>query len=366
MSNKPRVFPPSEGENQKPTNTIQNNNPSTDKIQEIYTSSAGGEQAAAIEAMRKRTEEQLRQREEKKEVKIIQEEPKPVPTNVYGSQKTINIPPPNKPPINSIPRYYGDVPKKIDTAIDVISQPDFNTAFDVIPLPSEGKCYKSKKKNVRVSYLTAADEDILTSPNLLASGEFIEILINRKLLDTELRYADLLLGDRNAIMIWLRATSFGSDYKVELLDENDIPFETNIDISQFPIVNLAISPDEEGLFSVSLPSGSIVKIKLLTIGEIEHIEALVKQDKENGEVINRSNTYTLEHQIVEINENRDRMFICDEIRKMRISDTQELNKFISQLECGVDLRLKVGTPGGGSIESFLPLNTNFFWPGSRS
>ena len=112
MSNKPRVFPPSEGENQKPTNIIQNSNPSTDKIQEIYTSSAGGEQAAAIEAMRKRTEEQLRQREEKKEVRIIQEEPKPVPTNVYGSQKTTITPPPNKPPTNLIPRYYGDVPKK--------------------------------------------------------------------------------------------------------------------------------------------------------------------------------------------------------------------------------------------------------------
>ena len=71
MSNKPRVFPPSEGENQKPTNTIQNNNPSTDKIQEIYTSSAGGEQAAAIEAMRKRTEEQLRQREKKKRLRLF-------------------------------------------------------------------------------------------------------------------------------------------------------------------------------------------------------------------------------------------------------------------------------------------------------
>jgi hypothetical protein len=114
----------------------------------------------------------------------------------------------------------------IDPYILELSQPNYNAPFDVIPLPSKGKLYKSKKANIKLAYMTTADENILTSPNLLKSGEFLEILINRKILEPELRYRDLLPGDRNAIMLWLRATAYGEMYPITILDEFDEPFDT--------------------------------------------------------------------------------------------------------------------------------------------
>ena len=125
-----------------------------------------------------------------------------------------------------------------DDYVYQLSQPQYNMSFDLIPLPSEGKIYRSKKANVKVAYLTTSDENILTSPNLLQSGEFLEILINRKLLERDLRYRDLHVGDRNAIMLWIRATGYGEMYPVTLYDENNEPFETEINLNNLKVKKL--------------------------------------------------------------------------------------------------------------------------------
>jgi hypothetical protein len=236
-------------------------------------------------------------------------------------------------------------------------------SFDLIPLPSEGKLYRSKKNNVKVAYMTTMDENILTSPNLLQSGEFLEILINRKLLESDIRYTDLHVGDRNAIMIWLRATSYGEMYPVTLFDENDEPFETEINLNELTIKKLGAEPDEEGLFSFELPiSKYIVKFKLLTVGDIENIEKLLEEDKKNEIPVNNSNTYMLEKLIVDINGERNKGVLRDAIQTLRVKDIKDLKAYVDSIESGVDLNIEVGTPGGGSVKTFLPLNFKFFWP----
>jgi hypothetical protein len=264
------------------------------------------------------------------------------------------------------PQNFGQVPSNVNPYIYGLSQPDFNTAFDVIPLPSKGKTYPSKKSNIRVSYMTTADESILTSPNLLQSGEFLEILINRKVLEPELRYRDLLVGDRNAIMIWLRATAYGENYAVTLLDENDNPFDTEINLNSLSFKNLGAEPDAEGLFDFVFPvSKHRIKFRFLTCGDIEDIEKQLEQDKLNEIPINKNSTYTMQKMIVEVNGSRDKNMINDYVESIRIRDSKEFVKYVNSIESGVDLTLKVGTPGGGSVDTFLPINLNFFWPDLR-
>lgn len=246
---------------------------------------------------------------------------------------------------------------------ELLGQPQYNAAFDVIPLPSEGKLYKNKKSSVKMAFLTTADENILTSPNLLESGEFLEILINRKLLEPDLRYSDLVVGDRNAIMIWLRATGYGSMYPIMVLDENNEPFETEVDLNDLKTIKLGTTPDNEGLFYFELPISKVpLKFKLLSVGEIENIEEILIAEKENNNPVNNSSTYTLEAQLVEVNGSRDREYIRNFASNMRLGDGQKLKKYIDSIDCGVDLDITVGTPGGGSIKTFLPLNIKFFWP----
>lgn len=269
-----------------------------------------------------------------------------------------------EPPINNtninIWDGYGEHSRNEN--IQQISQPDYNTPFDVIPLPSNGKLYRGKKKNIKLSYMTTADENILSSPNLLQSGEFLEVLMNRKILDS-IRYKDLLPGDRNAIMIWLRATSYGEIYPIVIEDEDGLPFETTVDLNELKTIELTVEPDEDGLFTFVLPiSKKVVRFKLLTCGEIDYLEKIIEKEKENNVLVNNYSTYKLERMIVEIDGSRDRNFIKEVANTMRIPDSKKLNEFINTINCGIDLDITVKTPGGGSIATFLPLNLNFFWP----
>jgi hypothetical protein len=211
--------------------------------------------------------------------------------------------------------------------------------------------------------MTTADENILTSPNLLKSGEFLEILINRKLLEADLRYRDLLPGDRNAIMIWLRATAYGEMYPVTLLDEFDEPFDTEINLNELNIIDLEIETDEEGLLSFTMPiSKANIKFKLLTCGDIDDIDYMLKLDEENGIPVKNTATYKLEKMVVEVNGDRNKTMIRDFVNYLRIGDSKAFNEYVNTLDSGIDLNIEIGTPGGGSVKTFLPLNVNFFWP----
>jgi hypothetical protein len=255
------------------------------------------------------------------------------------------------------------VPVNRDIELAQLNQPQMNQPYDIIPIPSEGKLYKNKKSKIKVSFLTAADENILTSPNLLDSGDFLEILLNRKILDPELRYNDLLPGDRDAIMVWLRATGYGEMYPVTVTDENGVDFETEVDLTKLKVKPLPVEPDNEGLFTYVLPlSKAIVKFKLLTIGEISELEKLAQFLKEENNLINTELTLLLEAQIVDVDGIRDKNYISDFIDSMRIMDSKKLRAYIADVNCGIDMNVTFGTPGGGSVTRFLPFTVKFFWP----
>ena len=89
---------------------------------------------------------------------------------------------------------------------------DPTIAYDVVELPSRGIHYSNKRKSVRVAYLTAADENILSSPSFLNTNTVIPELLKRKILDRDFPIDEIVEEDRQAILIFLRNTAFGSEY----------------------------------------------------------------------------------------------------------------------------------------------------------
>jgi hypothetical protein len=362
MDNKPKVFPTPE----QIASANQTGNEIADMQEQAITSGqVSTSEAAAAAEMARRTYEQLKAREEalrkaesQKEMEVSNSE-QFAKYNEGTTQQQVY----SKPVTSPMQNLNKEV--KSDRAVRVaeISQPQMNQPYDVIPLPSEGKLYKNKKEKIKVAYLTAADENLLTSPNLLGSDDFLEILINRKLLEYDLRYKDLLPGDRDAIMIWLRSTGYGEMYPVTVLDENDVPFETEIDLSTLKVKNLNVLPDEDGLFTFVLPlSKSVIKFKLLTMGEIDELVKLAQFLKEQNDLVNTDATLILENQIVEVNGNKEKEYISEFIDTMRLIDSKKLKEYINSIECGVDTNVTFGTPGGGSVTRFLPFTIRFFWP----
>jgi hypothetical protein len=167
-------------------------------------------------------------------------------------------------------------------------------------------------------------------------------------------------------MIWLRATGYGEMYPVTLLDEKNEAFDTEVNLNELQTKYLKVEPDEEGLFTYVLPVSKLeIKFKLLTCGDLDDIDDMVEKDKERNLPINNSSTYRLERLIVEVNGQRDKLYIRDFVSYMRIADAKALDNYIEDIESGIDLNIEVKTPGGGSIATFLPLNISFFWPNFR-
>jgi hypothetical protein len=239
-------------------------------------------------------------------------------------------------------------------------------AHDVITLPSQGKFYKNKKSTVKVAYLTAADENILTSPNLLQNGKVIDVLLERKVVDQEMKPGQMLSGDKNAILFFLRATGYGEMYPVEITDpKTGEKFETEIDISQFAAKEITIEPDENGECDFILPrTKKSVKFRYLTADEDDK---LVKEDearrrKLGQNAISQLLTMRLGAQIMEIDGVRDRAQIQYFIDNMPVGDSGALRKYINDNEPGLDLNVSIQAPSGEFFFGELPITSKFLWP----
>jgi len=262
-----------------------------------------------------------------------------------------------------IPPTYS-APSMTTTTADRYYEPKWGAPFDLIPLPSEGKLYPNMGDKVKVSFISGSDENILTSPNLIQSGEFMKILIGRNLLEKNLKYEDLHPGDRNAIMLFLRCTAFGYDYNITVFDDEDKEHNITYDLSEIKYKKLGDTPNEGGLFTFKCPtSEDIIEFKFLNCGDEDFIAKMEEEQAKMGGMISSTATYILQRMIIGVNGNYDSDFVDDYIEnKMKIMDIRAFRKHVDNIQSGVDLEIEVSVGGGKTTKTFLPLNYTFFWP----
>ena len=186
----------------------------------------------------------------------------------------------------------------MENDVKIYGQQDFSLPHDVVKLPSEGKFYKNKKKSVKVGYLTAADENIIMAAK---AEDMIMTLLRSKVYEPDLRPDDMMNGDIEAILIFLRNTSFGSEYKIQVTDpETGKRFASEIQLDELDIKRGEVEPEEDGTFLVQLPkSGTSVKIRPITYKEIMDINKQA-ESYPVGRVAPKV-TWKLQKQIVSIN-----------------------------------------------------------------
>ncbi len=243
---------------------------------------------------------------------------------------------------------------------------EFTVPYDVVELPSQGILYPNKKKSVKVEYLTALDENILSSPNISNSSTILDILINRKVKDLGFEYDKLLTGDRMALLIYLRVTGFGEKYTQMVYDEKSKQMvEGEIDLSKLEQKKLTVNPDSEGLFDYKLPSsGHLLKFKLLNSLDEKIMEernnSLMERSEDEG--ISFLPILRLEQSIQSIDGITDKITISNMVKKLNILDIRKFNKYVTEIEPGINFKTTARTPGGASVPCFLKFGSNFFWP----
>jgi hypothetical protein len=239
---------------------------------------------------------------------------------------------------------------------------NFNLPHDVVKLPSGGIFYKNKKTSVKVGYLTANDENIIINALQNDSGSLIYSLIKNKMYEHDIRPEDLINSDIEAILLFLRNTSFGSEYSLKLKDpKTDRDFTVNILLDELFIKKGLETPNEDGTFTVKLPkSGNIVKIRPLTYGDEREIDSM-KNQYPVGRVVPVVN-WRLNKQIVEVDGNPDREMISKFIDQLPISDSKFIRKYLNDNIPSLDLTKKVYTPSGEEVIVDINFGVEFFRP----
>ena len=257
-----------------------------------------------------------------------------------------------------------------------IMRDDFGWEIPVesVPVPSNGIVYNANSslhnlKTVKIKAMTAREEDILASQALIKEGTTIDYLVDACVVEKGFNAKDLIIGDRNAMIVAIRITGYGSDYDVNTRCKFCSAFnEEKVDLSNLAIKRLKIKPvrENENLFEYVLPvTKKKVLFKFLTSAEErlkqKKIETLEKAS--SGPFVGDV-TINLEHSIVSIEGVADKNKIKHFIQNMPALDAKKLRNFIKENEPGVEMKFNYKCKNCGNLNENidLPINRNFFWP----
>jgi hypothetical protein len=244
---------------------------------------------------------------------------------------------------------------------------------DLVKLPSKGKLYPVTSSlhgadTIEIRHMTGLEEDILTTRSLLRSGKAIDKVLKNCILDKSVNIDDLIIGDKNAIMIALRTVSYGPEYQIEVecpsCGEKDI-FE--FDLSILEMNTLDIEPVEPGVnkFEFKLPvSDKTIFFKFLASGEDKQLNELQDIMRKKANVQVDSNvTSSLKATIVAVEGIEDKKVISDFCERIHVRDSKALRKYIDKVRPDVIMKQQFSCKScGDSREVNVPITTEFFWP----
>lgn len=268
---------------------------------------------------------------------------------VGGANNNFNVPPtPPTPPTPGIPM-----------------DDEFQVPTEKVMLPSKGLFYPNKKSFVEIKYMTAEEDNILFSSDLIKSGKVLDVLLESVIKDKDLRPDDMLSGDRNYVLIEARRTGLGDEYKPGKMrcESCGNDFEPTVDLSLLNPRELTVNPDSEGLYEVVLPVTKFsIKFRLLRGADEKRLSKAMEKKMGNAKV-SRLITERYLLQIMEVNGNRDKTYINKFISAMPTKDSLFFREYNRQVEPGIDLNYDFECSHCGALqERDVPITSKLFYP----
>ena len=251
-----------------------------------------------------------------------------------------------------------------------------NFPTEIIPLPSRGLLYSEDhplaEGVIEMKYMTARDEDILTSQNLIKQGVVLDKLFE-SLIVTPINYGDLFVGDKNAIMVAARILGYGKDYVVEI----DDPFSSGtkqkvtIDLTQIEHkeVDYSLFEHRRNEFDFELPqSKRVVTFRLMTHNLDKDIQAEIKgmNKTQIRTGIDRELTTRLKNLIIAVDGEAGRATINNFVdNELFALDSRALRSYMKDISPDLDMTFTFVSDTTGEVKEIdIPMNVSFFWPGT--
>lgn len=243
-------------------------------------------------------------------------------------------------------------------------EPKFKVPTETVELPSKGLLYPEGHPlaggTIEMKYMTAKEEDILTNTNYIKNGTVIDKLL-QSLIVTEFDYGDLLIGDKNAIMVAARVLSYGKEYSFTY---NNQEFTIDLSLLEPKSHSEVFAKAQENSFALTLPhSGNEITIKLLTHSDERRIDQELAGLKRITKDSNPEVTTRLKHIITSINGSTDRNDIRDFVEQGLLArDARAIREYYSSISPDVDMKFYYTDGIGAEKEAALPIGISFFWP----
>lgn len=250
-----------------------------------------------------------------------------------------------------------------------MAQYDFPT--EVITLPSEGKCYPKDNPlssgQIEIKYMTAKEEEILSSQNLIKKGVVLDKLFESIIVDRNINPDDIVLGDKNAIMLATRILGYGPDYAVEMEDEFGDKNTITVNLGKVQTKDIDVTKlNPENRYKFTTPFGkNEIEFKLLTHGDEKAIDVDVKAlQKLNRGGSSSELTTRYRYMIKSVDGKEDMKSIVDFINnKFLARDTKAFREHIKEIQPDVKMEFEYTDPTSGEKEVRpIPMGVGFFWP----
>ena len=211
-----------------------------------------------------------------------------------------------------------------------------------------------------MKYMTAKEEDILSNQSYITNGTVLDKLLKALIVSKDINYNDLIVGDKNALLIAARILGYGSEYEFNYKDE-----KVKIDLSILDNKEIDKKLFEQGKneFSFTLPkSGSIITFKLLTHGDESKIERELKGLKKINPKASPDLSTRLKYMIVSIDGSSETKDVREFVDTYFLAqDSRSLRNYIKDFQPDVNLNIPVELEGGEENIT-IPIGLNFFWP----
>lgn len=233
-----------------------------------------------------------------------------------------------------------------------------------ILLPSKGLLYPESSPlasgRISMKYMTAKEEDILTNANYIRQGIVIDKLL-QSLIVTPIDYNELLVGDKNAIMIAARVLGYGKDYNFTYNGK-----EVTVDLSVLEDKKVDESLFNRGVNEFSFTTPKIennLTFRLLTHGDEKKIEAEVNGMKKVNPDVSTDITTRLKYMITSVNGERDQKSIREFVDNHLLApDARALREYYSKVTPDINLVFKPEDENYTGEGIAVPINLSFFWP----
>jgi hypothetical protein len=249
-----------------------------------------------------------------------------------------------------------------------MAQYEFST--EIVELPSKGLCYPEthplSQGTIELKYMTAKEEEILASQSLIKKGVVLDKLFEAIIVDKNVNPDDILLGDKNAIMLATRVLGYGPEYKFEIIDDNDNKQEVTVNLGKVQTKDIDLSKiNRENRYQFTTTSGTVITFKLLTHGDEKKIDADIKaMQRLNKNAVGNELTTRYRYMIHAVDGNSESKAITDFINNRFLArDTRAFREYVKSIQPDIKLEFEYDNPITEEMEVRpIVMGVGFFWP----